>query len=359
MELADRLEQISATIQELRDVADQGTSGDGRRSRQLVDSLFRTVHSFKAAATAAGITHLSRTAHDFENVLHSLRTGELTLDAELLRAFDDAVTALRDSAPAPALSSFKERTDKHSADTHERLPAEFAALKAEEQQRAIAAIREGANLFVMNVEFEVSDFDERFRRLKEQLEKSTELISTSATMNGDEILFQVLYAAPTEKIPIRTVLRQAVRAGNQAATQLGKQVDFVISSEELLLEKRWSVALSDALLHLVRNAVDHGIDSRGKVVLQVTASDTEMEIAVTDDGRGITPDSLPLVFQPGFSTAAEVTGFSGRGVGLDAVKTSIEQFGGRVSVTSEPNKGTSFKITMPGKITTPNPSSDA
>jgi two-component system chemotaxis sensor kinase CheA len=353
------VEQISATIQELCDIADQNTSAGGRRSRQLIDSLFRTVHSFKAAASAEGLNDLSRTAHEFENVLHSLRTGELTLDAELLRVFDDTATALRDSAPASALSSLKERTDRHMADTHERLPAELADLKAEERQRAIAALREGANLFVMNVEFDVSDFDERYRQLKERLEESAELIATSAAMNDDKIIFQVVYASESEKIPIRTILRQAVRAGTQAATQLGKQVDFVVSSEEFLLEKRWSDVLSDALLHLVRNAVDHGIDSCGKVVLQVTTSDTEMQIAVTDDGRGIAPDSLPLVFQPGFSTAAEVTELSGRGVGLDVVKAAIEESGGSVSVTSEPNKGTSFKITGPGKITRPDPSSDA
>ena len=92
MELQTRVEQISATIGELR-----ASTADGRKSRQLIDSLFRAVHSFKAAAMAAERTDLSRTAHEFENLLHSLRTGKLTLDDEVLRAMDDTVAALRDS----------------------------------------------------------------------------------------------------------------------------------------------------------------------------------------------------------------------------------------------------------------------
>jgi chemotaxis protein histidine kinase CheA len=348
--IKDRVDQISTTIQELRQAA-----ADGRRSRQLLDSLFRTVHSFKAAAAAEGLTHLSHTAHEFENVLHSLRTGRLILDAELLRVFDDAVAAFRDKAPASALNTFKERTGTDLTDTHEGLPAEFANLRAEERQRAIAALREGANLYVMNVEFEVGDFDDRFRRLKEQLEKSAELISTSPRMENNKLIFQVVYASDSEKISVHTVLRQALRAGNSAATQLGKQVDFVIRGEEFLLDKRWADALADALVHLVRNALDHGIESRGTVVIEANHN----QITVTDDGRGIAPENLPVLFQPGFSTAAEITELSGRGVGLDAVKAAIEDLGGSVSVTTERGKGSSFLITIPNRITTPNPSSDA
>ena len=100
--------------------------------------------------------------------------------------------------------------------------------------------------------------------------------------------------------------------------------------------------LYDALLHLVRNAVDHGIESQGTVVIEAG----ENEITITDDGRGIAPEDLERIFQPGYSTATDVTEFSGRGVGLDAVKSLIEELGGSVSVTSEPNKGSSFKIKM-------------
>jgi len=349
VELTDRVDQISATIDELREaIADYRESGDGRRSRQVIDSLFRTVHSFKAAASAEGLTDLSRTAHEFENLLHSVRTGQVTLDAELLRVCDELVLALRDRSPASAPSRLNNLAT-HRQTSPGDLPPEFASLKEDERHRAAAAIREGANLYVMNAAFETADFDERFRQLKEQLEKNAELISTSAAMKADQIIFQVVYAAQSEKIPVQTAVRQAIRAGQATAAALGKQIDFVVKGDELLLEKAWSDALTDALVHLVRNAVDHGIERTGTVVLEVSAG----QISVSDDGRGIAPENLPLIFQPGFSTATNVTEVSGRGVGLDVVATTIAELGGAVTVTSEPGKGSRFEIRIP------NPSSDA
>jgi chemotaxis protein histidine kinase CheA len=344
----ERIDQIAAIVDELRDAAT-----DGRRSRQLIDALFRTVHSCKAAAAADGLTDRSRTAHQFENLLHSLRTGRATLDGDVLHACDETVAALRDGSQSAALNRFNE-TPRQTIFSGDDLPAEIANLKDDERHRALAAMREGARLYVMEVAFEVNDFDERFRRLKEQLEVDAEPISTSATMNGDKIIFKIVYASRSEKIPISTVLGQAVRAGEAVTAALGKQIEFVVKTNELLLEKSVADALTDALVHLVRNAVGHGIESRGTVLLEATAK----QIIVTDDGRGITPENLSRVFQAGFSTAQAVTQVSGRGVGLDAVKTAVEELGGSIDVASEPGKGSSFKINLPA-FTTPNPSSDA
>src|ERR1041384_7816575 len=102
---------MSATIDELRQA-----STDGRRSRQLVDSLFRTVHSFKAAAAAEGLSDLSSTAHEFENLLHSMRTGQVTIDAELLRACEEAVVALREGSQASSLGRFTDRPRRTDTD---------------------------------------------------------------------------------------------------------------------------------------------------------------------------------------------------------------------------------------------------
>ena len=347
MELRDRLDQISTTIQELRQA-----SADGRQSRQLIDSLFRTVHTFKAAASAEGLNDLSRTAHEFEDLLHALRTGRVILDAEVLRVFDETVATLRNGS-AISLSNRVSQLSSNVPLSKNEVPPEFVSLRDEERHRAAAALREGSNLYLMEVAFEATDFDEPFRWLKEQLEKTAEIISTSVRMQDDKIIFHVVYASQSEKTPIRTVLQQALLAGQTVAATLGKQVEFVVKSEELLLDKSVSDSLADALLHLVRNAVDHGIESRGKVALEVTAEAGQVSVCVSDDGRGIAPENLPFVFQPGFSTANSVTDLSGRGVGLDVVATTIQELGGTVTVTSEPGNGSSFKITLP------NPSSDA
>jgi two-component system chemotaxis sensor kinase CheA len=340
--LRDRLEQISTTIGELR-----GAAADGPKLRQLVDSLFRSVHSFKAAALAEGHGDLGRTAHEFENLLHSLRTGKLTPGEEVLQAIDTAAVALRDGS---ALGDLPQLANKIP---HDLLPPEFANLKDDERHRAAEAMREGANLYVMKAVFEVSGFDERFRQLKAQLEQNAELISTSASMEDKEVVFQIFYASRSEKIPAQTVIRQAVRAGNLAAANLAKQVNFVITGEEFLLDRQWADVLTDALIHLVRNAVGHGVEFQGRVTIELRTSPGWLRIFVTDDGRGIDPVNLPLVFQPGFSTATEVSEISGRGVGLDAVKSAIEALGGNVNVMSRLGKGTSFVISLP------TPSSDA
>ena len=97
----------------------------------------------------------------------------------------------------------------------------------------------------------------------------------------------------------------------------------------------------------MRNAVDHGIETRGKVIIEVAQRDDQISITVTDDGRGIDPSLIEKMFEPGFSTAREVSELSGRGVGLDVVKTTVEELGGTVNVRSTPGQGASFELTLP------------
>jgi two-component system chemotaxis sensor kinase CheA len=100
-------------------------------------------------------------------------------------------------------------------------------------------------------------------------------------------------------------------------------------------------------MHLVRNAVDHGIDHEGKITIEAIRDNDELRIKVTDDGRGIDPETIATIFDPGFSTASQVSEISGRGVGLDIVKTTIEDAGGSVTVKSQPGHGATFEITLP------------
>ena len=294
-------------------------AGNGPQARKLLDTLFRTVHSYKASASANGLTSATAAAHEFENVLHSLRKQSLT---------------------------------------------------------------EGARLFLVQTDFDVSDFDRQFQSLKETLSKTGEVISTEPSINKErpeKVNFKILYAAkqppdipavtfeelsavtPTitfeQQMPVlerafekfaaelRTisvddVLAQAIQAGKTAAKATGKHVDFEVKGDATLLNR----LIADPLLHLVRNAVDHGIETRGKVIIEITQSENQIVVTVTDDGRGIDPSLLEKIFDPGFSTAEKVSEISGRGVGLDVVKTTIEALGGTVNVRSELGKGSSFEI---------------
>jgi two-component system chemotaxis sensor kinase CheA len=182
-------------------------------------------------------------------------------------------------------------------------------------------------------------------------------------------------------VPCAEVLeRAATRAGRIAARQLGKQVEFEIAGSEVGIDTALADIIAEPLLHLVRNAVSHGIESpeerkaagkppTGTVKLAAFSEGSRIHITVNDDGRGIDLDRiveaarkqgiagngagltmdqcLRLIFRPGFSTSAEVSELSGRGIGLDVVDRAMEQAGGEVRVATEPGAGTTFVMILP------------
>jgi two-component system, chemotaxis family, sensor kinase CheA len=322
-DLEDKLEQINTALAELR-----ATKSDGPATRKQLDSLFRQVHSLKAAASADGLPHLSRAAHELENVLHALRTGDSTLNDRVV------------------LQQLAETSDEI-----------FSSLKAEEKHALKESLDEGAKLYLVQTSFDASDFDQQFQNLKARLTSEGEIISVTPKMENDKINFRILYATRSETLelppnisiePILTKLWDRIeRAGKSTAASLGKDINFELRGTEIPLDD----AIADCLLHLVRNAVHHGIESRGTITIAATNHDGELNISVTDDGRGIDPETIAsgLLFQPGYSTASEVSEISGRGVGLDIVKTTVEALGGSVKIQSELGKGSTFQITLPLK----------
>lgn len=315
-DLEDKLEQTKTALAELRT-----NTSDGPATRKQLDSLFRQVHSLKAAAAADGLTDLSRAAHELENVLQSLRTGEMTLDNRTLQQLSETLPS-------------------------NLVPNElWHSLKPHEKHALQESIREGANIFVVDASFDVADFDEEFRKLKEKLSSEGEVISVAPRVESerpDKIEFRILCAGS-----VSNVLQRAVRAGQAAATALGKDIEFEVHGADLSLDKSLWQLIADPLLHLVRNAVDHGIEHRGKITIAAEKLPDRVLIRVTDNGRGIDPQNLARLFEPGFSTASELTELSGRGVGLDVVKSTIEAHGGSVKIQSEPGKGSIFEISLP------------
>lgn len=186
----------------------------------------------------------------------------------------------------------------------------------------------------------------------------------------------------TRMQPIGRLFQKYPRLARDLARQMGKDVELIISGEETELDKTMLEDLNDPLVHLVRNAVDHGVETTeeriasgkpAKAVVELSATQVgdHIRIEITDDGRGMRPDvirrkalekglidietanslddkqSLQLIFLPGFSTKDQISSVSGRGVGMDVVKTNIQKLNGRVDIQSVVGDGSRFTISLP------------
>ncbi|MDQ2936967.1 MAG: ATP-binding protein [Acidobacteriota bacterium] len=512
VEIEELVEQTFADLDELRE-----KQNDGRSRRELIDRIFREVHSVKGSAASCGLEAVSQIAHEFENLLDAVRGGRTVLDNGVLDTCESASEALAESVSLAASGIFEPdrrplfarlqaaaqgTTPEPDAKTEaifERIPFEIRqSLSPPEKHRLISVVEEGSAVLVVETSFDVSSFDEQFTRLKELLGQNGEVISTSPTVDNEhpsKINFRVVYAsqlntqhlqtrviefsdvtfkevaqagsgkldeeykhavplassfAPVsslsnfvhtdldkldrlissthelsratsnalevamsqkqlpssarerlrdlheqirnsfmgvedELINLRMVslgptLQRAGRAGRGAARQAGKEIDFEIAGADLLIDKLLAEAIVDPLIHLVRNAVGHGIESpeeraragkkaRGNVRIEAVDESSRCRIRVTDDGHGIDPRliseaamrlglvaddsdldferSVRLIFRPGFTTLDSASKVSGRGVGLDVVETTVEQLGGELRVSSKPTGGATFEIRLP------------
>ncbi len=186
----------------------------------------------------------------------------------------------------------------------------------------------------------------------------------------------------TRMQPIGRLFQKYPRMARDLARSLGKEVELVLEGEDTELDRAMIDDLADPLIHLVRNAVDHGVEpgaeriaagkpERSTVRLSASQEGDHVSIEIRDDGRGMNPEvlrrkavekglidsdaanrldsnqSLHLVFLPGFSTKDQVSSVSGRGVGMDVVKTGIEKLNGRIEIESELGVGTIFRISLP------------
>lgn len=186
----------------------------------------------------------------------------------------------------------------------------------------------------------------------------------------------------TRMQPVGTLFQKYPRLVRDLARQLGKEIELEISGNETELDKTIIEDLKDPLIHLVRNAVDHGVElpadrvasgkpAKATVRLSARQAGDHIVLEISDDGRGIRADvlrrkaldkglidietansldeasSLKLIFLPGFSTKEQISDVSGRGVGMDVVKTNIQKLNGRIDIDSQPGLGTVFRVHLP------------
>ena len=221
------------------------------------------------------------------------------------------------------------------------------------------------------------DVEERYEGEK-FLEELNQVVSSISLVTTD---LQIA-VMKTRMLPISKVFNKFPRLVRDLSRELNKEIELIMSGEETELDKSIIEEIGDPLVHMIRNSCDHGIESpeerkqkgkdpKGKVYLKAYNEGNQIVIEIKDDGAGMDPEFLKmkaldkgivsekevenmsdkeaygLIFKPGFSTAAKVTGVSGRGVGMDVVKTNIEKLNGIIDIESTLGEGTTFKLKIP------------
>ncbi len=248
--------------------------------------------------------------------------------------------------------------------------SKFIRLDADELDQAISSTHELFRTTARALDLACSHVNlrtgEELKQLEEQIRGS--FLSVEKELIG------------LRMVSVGPILQRAARAGRAAARLSNKEIVFEVVGENLRLDKVLCEAIADPLIHLVRNAVDHGIEpadqsvqstakQRGLVRIEAENEAGQTCVRVIDNGRGVDPElvgraaiqlgiidkdtvwgmdrSLRLIFRPGFTTLPSASTVSGRGVGLDIVETAVEQVGGELRVSSEPGRGSTFEIRLP------------
>jgi two-component system chemotaxis sensor kinase CheA len=339
---------------------------------ELLRSLLRTAHTVKGSARAASAPTIERAGHVLEDVLVAVRDGAIPGDGNLFTVLFETTDAVasageRFGSGHPAddarLLALIERMQGLVAQRSDPVPAVPPLPTPVQGSTADGATFEGstAAAHVIRVAVEKAD---------QLLALSEELVA--ALRRGDtEVRELQAHAAALDEairrlrmVPFSEGITHLQRAARDVAAASGKEVELEIEGEELEVDRAVLDALRDPLLHLVRNAVDHGIETpearvaagksaRGTVTVGAEIRGGDLHVTVRDDGRGLDLEAirtrlretgLPVpedesdladaVFSPGFSTARMLTDVSGRGLGLDIVRSTVEAMGGIISLES-------------------------
>lgn len=374
-ETRETLEALSGEI-----VAWEANPGD----RARLDAIFRFVHTVKGSCGFLDLPRLARLSHAAEDVLAAVRVGERAPD----RALVNAVLAVVDR-----IGELVEAIDAGSSldDSGEDLLIVALAEGSEGVVQAVApaAQRAAARSVRLNVDLldrmmsGMSDMvlarNELSRRLRNaevdpQVEAALERMSATVADLRDTV-------TRTRMQKIDALFSALPRMVRDTAANLGKSVNLQIDGSEVELDRELIEVLRDPLVHIIRNSIDHGIEfpegrraagkrEQGRLSVAARQSGNQIVVEIADDGRGIDTERLirkladagsderalrslsdrakqELVFEPGLSSKDEVSEVSGRGVGMDVVRSAIEQIGGRVDLDSQPGKGLRILIRVP------------
>jgi two-component system chemotaxis sensor kinase CheA len=409
-----------------------------------LDEILRSAHSLKGASRMMGFKNLETLAHYLEALLTQLHRGEKEATRAMIDALYrdiDAIAqglgALKEGQDPPAIDALVDELrvaageipapqpaqSEPTAETRERSPAPGGQAPAGRDGAALATIRvqterldhlvnQTGELLVAKIEAldnlrQIEDaldsLEEWRRRLARDAQDNPSLgpiervgdeLSGILQRLSDntrrlELLVDEIHEGVRDLrlLPLSTILEPFPRMVRDLSRDLAKEVELVLEGTSTRLDKKILEELREPLIHLVRNAIDHGIEppdererkgkaGRGKLLISARQEGTKILVVVKDDGRGLDRDAiaaqaverglasveeikrwpenevLDLIFRPGFSTAAGVTEVSGRGIGLDAVIDRLERLKGSILTESRPGEGVTFTLSLPLTLST-------
>lgn len=376
--------------------------------------LRRGAHTIKGDSACVGLDQIAQLAHRVEDVFDAVLCGEIKFDRRsvdvILKALDAIKGALEDTeicdieadstnALIAELAAIQERTESEkpgesgkeetnplSLATEPSVPAEVEA--PGKQRRGFVRVEASKIDTLLNLAGEMVIARSVMNQLGPEIESAMELTDMVDRFSGASNQMGKLIAELQKSVlkmrmvTIDHVFRRFARPMRELASELGKEVSLQITGGETELDRALVDIVSEPLLHLLRNAVDHGLETKeerqragkpptGRISMRAYHEGNQVVVEVSDDGRGIDPvvikakaveagrltkeeadkladeDAIELIFLQGLSTATEVTQLSGRGTGAAAVKAAIDQMRGSVAVKSEVGIGTCFILRMP------------
>ena len=361
---------------------------------ELLNGIFRVAHSLKGDALMVGFPRIAEFAHGLEDLLERLRDGALAVDADVISLLLRSVDVLRALLAAAAAGQDTVPADLEATQAAIVAacagPAAAGSAPAEQAATAKVAVPAEAGTLrvdvakldrMLNLTGEIAIARGRVAQMMAALPAHVGQEILEAHRDADrlqmELQEQVMKA---RMVPVGPFFRQYARTVRDVARAHGKAVRLVIEGDDVEMDTRVVERLRDPITHMIRNSIDHGIESpelraalgkgpEGCLTLRAAHEGGLIVIEVHDDGAGFNrqriaeraretglaadaqqlPDSdlLGLVFAPGFSTAQTVTDLSGRGVGMDVVRRNIEGLRGNLSIASVDGEGATITIRLP------------
>lgn len=345
--------------------------------REYLDLIFRSAHTVKGMSATMGYDDTRELCKNIENIFDNIRKGEDKLTPNLASALFKCIDLLRemvaDSKKKADLKPYLqmlEHPDKIQATTNESTSNTKSPTIRVKMSDLDSLVNTVGELVISKM------------RLEQTLTKGSD-DAHQVMMELDRLVTDLQYQSMKLRlVPIDQIFSRFTRLVRDTSNALGKDVHLVMDGSGIELDRTVLDAITDPLLHILRNSVDHGIETpqerqaagkpaNGTIRLTAYGVGDQVAIKIEDDGRGINLDRLrakavekglvssddvekmsddeaiDLLGTPGLSTAKEVTDVSGRGVGMDVVITQVEEVGGNVKITTQQGKGTTILLTIP------------